>query len=393
MIAQRLAAITALVLLMMAPDRRFTIAVIPDTQNYTDYTHQKAAGFPFDASQIFLEQMSYIAAHAQSAGGDIAFVTSMGDIWQHQTAWMDPAHEARGLARAKNAFWDPITAPAKQTREFEIPLALRGYRMLIGRVPFSVVPGNHDYDAMWTHQTRAAAPGLNPRTAGALHTGGLTNFTRAFSPRSEFFKDRAWYVAANDDGGDSAQIFDAGGYRFLHIGLQFDAPNASIAWAASVIARYPGLPTIVSTHNYLDNDGGRKTDPVADNHALDAEANTPEMVCDKLISRHDQIFLVLCGHRGHAFSVDRNRAGHEVYQVMSNYQGRRQTAIAAGLAEGDGIGDGWMRLLVFDLTSDVPSIHVRTWSTHYKRFGTEAQDDFLIPLTGFKLRFGSTPLL
>jgi len=28
---------------------RFTIAVIPDTQNYADFTHQRAAGFPFDA--------------------------------------------------------------------------------------------------------------------------------------------------------------------------------------------------------------------------------------------------------------------------------------------------------------------------------------------------------
>lgn len=26
--------------------RRFTIAVIPDTQNYADFTHQRAASFP-----------------------------------------------------------------------------------------------------------------------------------------------------------------------------------------------------------------------------------------------------------------------------------------------------------------------------------------------------------
>ena len=27
------------------PDREFTIAMIPDTQNYVDYTHQRDAGF------------------------------------------------------------------------------------------------------------------------------------------------------------------------------------------------------------------------------------------------------------------------------------------------------------------------------------------------------------
>ena len=37
-----------------APETRFTIAVIPDTQNYMDYTHQKAEGFAFDASEMFI---------------------------------------------------------------------------------------------------------------------------------------------------------------------------------------------------------------------------------------------------------------------------------------------------------------------------------------------------
>ena len=36
------------------PDRAFTMAVLPDTQNYMDYTHQKAEGFPFDASEQFM---------------------------------------------------------------------------------------------------------------------------------------------------------------------------------------------------------------------------------------------------------------------------------------------------------------------------------------------------
>ena len=30
------------------PDREFTIAMIPDTQNYVDYTHQRDAGFALE---------------------------------------------------------------------------------------------------------------------------------------------------------------------------------------------------------------------------------------------------------------------------------------------------------------------------------------------------------
>ena len=43
----------------------FTIAVIPDTQNYLDYRHQSANGFAIDASELFIQQMQWIADHAQ----------------------------------------------------------------------------------------------------------------------------------------------------------------------------------------------------------------------------------------------------------------------------------------------------------------------------------------
>lgn len=133
-----------------AADDSFTIAVIPDTQNYMDYTHQKAEGFPFNANEQFFAQMAYIAANVESAGGDIAFVTSLGDVWQHQSLLIDPAHEKRGFKRAPNPVMDSHFAPTEKTRTIEMPAARKGFAMIAGKVPFSVVPGNHDYDAMWT---------------------------------------------------------------------------------------------------------------------------------------------------------------------------------------------------------------------------------------------------
>src|SRR3546814_6040565 len=59
-----------------AEDGKFTIAVVPDTQYYTDYRHQTEEGFPFDARELFFDQMQYIAANAESEGGDIAFARS-----------------------------------------------------------------------------------------------------------------------------------------------------------------------------------------------------------------------------------------------------------------------------------------------------------------------------
>ncbi|ARS28501.1 metallophosphoesterase [Sphingomonas sp. KC8] len=397
------------------PDTSFTIAVLPDTQNYMDYSHQKADGFPFDANELFFAQMRYIADNVESAGGDIAFVTSLGDVWQHQSLRMDPDHAARGFKSVPNPIFDSHFAPTPKVQTIEMPAAKKGFEIIAGKVPFSVVPGNHDYDAMWTDANHPPAAQVNPRdltTLGMLHPGGLNNFRSVFGADTAFFKGKPWYVASHDGGADSAQIFEAGGYRFLHIGLQFDAPNASLEWAASIIAQHPGLPTIVSTHDYMDQKGRRIANPVIDAHAVDEQDNNPEMVWQKFISQHDQIFMLLCGHQhGQALRTDTNKFGHKVYQVLADYQDRGQTAIAAGVKSAwpVGIGDGWMRLMTFDLAGEKPAIRVRTYSTHYKQSSKDtleyaqwykageqpdmtneqfhAADDFTIDLTDFHSRF------
>jgi hypothetical protein len=396
-------------------DSSFSIAVIPDTQNYIDYTHQTATGFAFDARALFLEQLGYIASRLKSAGGDVAFVDSLGDVWQHQSLQIDPAHAARGFKRAPNPFMDAEFAPTPNVRAIEMPTARQGFELIAGKTPFSVVPGNHDYDAMWTDSNHPPAAKFTDMTSlGLLHSGGLDNFRSVFGADTPFFKGQSWYIASHDGGADSAQVFTAGGYTFLHIGLQFDAPNASLAWAAEVIKAHPGMPTIISTHDYMDNDGQRMPNPLIDNHAIDSEDNTPQMVWDKLISQNDQVFMVLCGHEhGQAFRTDANRFGHPVYQILADYQDRKQSAIDAGakLAPGLGIGDGWLRFLTFDMGQATPRVHVQTYSTHYKKQSTQVaeyaqwykahekpklsdadfhgQDDFSFDLSDFRQRFGA----
>jgi hypothetical protein len=391
-----------------AAAQTFTIAVIPDTQNYVDFNNQTGQGFPFDARDQFFGQMAFLAARAKSAGGDIVFVTAVGDLWQHQSLPIDPVAEAKGLRRAENAFWAPLLGPRRETLTVEIPAVVKGYRLIADKIPFSVVPGNHDFDAVWTDRALADARGATYANAGTLHSGGLSNFISAFSEESVFFKEKAWYVASHDHGADSAQVFAAGGYRVLHIGLQFDPPSASLDWAAQVMARYPGLPTIITTHDFLDARGGRTTDTIADNHAADPDAHTPEMLWDALISRHDQIFMVLSGHRSNAHRSDLNRFGHRVYQLASDYQGRGQSAAEAG-RPGVQTGDGWLRLMQFDMSA-TPRLHVRTYSPHYGKFSTDlpqyadwyraeirpgdldaqflAESDFVIDMVDFRERFG-----
>jgi len=400
-----------------ANETSFTIAAIPDTQNYTDYTHQTEEGFGLDADEMFLEQMRFIAENTESNGGEIAFVTALGDVWQHQTKPIDPAHEARGFTRMANPAFDKyfgVPENLEKVTTVEIATARKGYEMIADKVPFSVVPGNHDYDAMWFNEVEGPPPSIGGHTLpGVLHAGGLDNFRSLFGADQPFFKGREWYVAENDGGADSAQLFTAGGYTFLHIGLQFDAPDSSLEWAAKMIAEHPGLPTIVSTHDFLDNDGERRPNPVISNAATEPIDNTPQMVWDELIKGNDQIFLVLSGHHhGQSRRVDDNDAGHQVWQMLSDYQDRKQVAIDAGvdMGRGGGLGDGWLRLLDFDMAPEVPTIRVRTWSTHYEKLSRDTaeyaawykaqekpqmsdedfhgQDDFTVELAGFRERFG-----
>ena len=409
----------------------FVIAVLPDTQNMIDYKHQSAAGFQMDASKLFMGQMNYIAANAKSAGGEIAFVTAVGDVWQHQSIAMDAEHAARGFALVPNPYFATEVEASPNTQAIELPTARAGYGLISGKVPFAVAPGNHDYDAMWADSKFPAVapqelaafsaqnPGADisrhPELLGMLHIGGLNNFRSVFGADTPFFKDKPWYVASYRGGADSAQKFTAGGYTFLHFALEMSPEDDVLAWVESVIAANPGLPTIISTHDFLSTAGERHPNPIIDLKAADARHNNAEDLWTKLISRHDQIFMVLCGHQhGQAMRVDTNEKGHQVYQILADYQDRGQSAIDAGVplvrGRAVGIGDGWLRLMTFDTGAAVPTVKVRTYSPHYNGYSTALPtyaawykpfekpqlsdadylkaDDFVIELTDFKARFG-----
>ena len=397
----------------------FTIAVIPDTQNYIDFRHQKAQGFVLDGSEMFIRQMEYIASRSAASGGDIIFAASVGDVWQHQTRLIDEAHEQRGMGIEP----DPILARrAKRTEEvlnIELPTAVEGYRILHqAGIPFGVAPGNHDYDAAWSvagyPPNREKKWSERERTVedfGILHIGGLDNFRFVFGEQTEFFRDKPWYVASYKGGANSVQKFSAAGYEFLHIALEMQPGNDVLEWVESVLRDNPDRPTIITTHDYLNALGERRPQPLIDLARIEPEFhNSAEQVWHKLIRQHDQIFMVLCGHHyGQAMRIDKNEFGNPVYQILADYQIRGQAGLDAGSNRLVGLGDGWLRLMRFDFSSEPATIAVQTYSSHYQAYSSEfepyaawyrqgeqpemndleflASDDFIIRLDGFNQRF------
>jgi hypothetical protein len=93
------------------------------------------------------------------------------------------------------------------------------------------------------------------------------------------------------------------------------------------------------------------------------------------ISRNDQIFLVICGHswnptdangisQGENMRMDDNLYSHPVYQVLSDYQGN--TTGITGVAESEPGGEGWLRLMTFDMKAK--TIHFKTYSPLLNRY-------------------------
>lgn len=375
-------------------DTKFTLAVVADTQNYTSYRNQREAGFPFNAREILWDMMHFIARNAVANGGDIAFATGLGDMWEHQmSSDVDQAHAERGEKSVPNPFIEGLIPPSpEQVLNVEIPAAKAAYAIISGQLPFSVVPGNHDHDHMWTDANYPPGPDANISKPtleglGGLHCGSLVNWTENFGEQSRFFKGKPWYVGSFRGGANSAQLFTGGEYRFLHLGLEMSPDAEVIRWAESVLAAFPGVPTIISIHEFLDSEGERKSADCFNLSRLDKERYNPGRLWDRFISRHDQILVVLNGHfHGLRHRVDQNQHGHQVFQFLSNFQSRKQAlrSVSPEATVVDGIGDGWLRLMEFDLNPQHPRLRVRSYSTFSKPIRRSCPT--MLPGTGMRMQ-------
>jgi hypothetical protein len=296
-----------------APDPTpFTVVVLPDTQFY-------AQSYPatFDA------QTQWILDHMGS--NNIRFVTHVGDIVQNAASGPD-----RNLVE-----WTRADAALDRLDRV---------------VPYSVALGNHDYDVK------------------DLHSGGATRYVESFGAGR--YANTTWYGGASPDQHNHYQLFSAGGRTFLHINVEFEAPDSALAWAQSVIDAHPGMPVIMATHAYVQGTSGRSTT------VRNPDGNSGEQMWQKLVRKNPQVFLFVNGHfPGEARQTSTDDAGLPVFEMLSDYQSRTNG------------GDGWMRLLEFH--PEANRIDVKTWSPTLSRFETDANSQFTLPID-FNQRFNFT---
>jgi hypothetical protein len=294
----------------------FTLVAMSDSQ----YTVES---FP----QIFRSQTQWAADHAADPAHNVAFVAHQGDMLR------------RGYSTA------------------QATTAQSALSVMDGVIPYNVSIGNHDYDNQFDD--------LDHHISSARFTSYFGDGMYAANPASGF-------GGSSLDQRNHYQIFSAGGRQFMVMGIEWEAPDASIAWAQSVIDSHRHLPVILSTHEYLRG-GARSTTP------LDPLGNSGEAIFQKLVKPNPQIFLVLSGHTStvaHQTSLNSsaNPDYATVFETASDFEGRPNG------------GNGWMQL--FHFYPDQNQVSVSSYSPWLDQFDASSSTYRYDLSIDFNRRFG-----
>ncbi|WP_435747411.1 LamG-like jellyroll fold domain-containing protein [Nocardioides sp. SYSU DS0663] len=280
------------------PRSSFVLAALPDTQFYSRYSASQF--YPKYGTNPFEAQTRWIVDHQDEL--NIPFTVHLGDVVDQE--WVTGEFDA-----GKKAM-DLLTE---------------------GGMPYSVLPGNHDVENMGARSS----------------VDNSTNYLRYFGDATlsaQAEATGATLVGTYQQGLSSAYLFEAEGRTWMSLALAWNASDDSLDWAQTILDAHPGVPVVLTSHAIV-NVGTDQSSP--------AYWWWGEHLWDRLIRKNDQIVLTASGHfHGNTMQTRTNDAGHEVYQVLSDFQ------MAA-----DG-GNGYMNLFEFDLTNDKINVStVSPWVT------------------------------
>lgn len=294
----------------------FTLAVLPDTQNYCQE-------FP----QNYHAQTKWIVDNMEKRR--IAAVLHLGDI----------------VNRNREEQW--VNAKAAMDR-------------LDGHVPYFLTTGNHDYSS---HNEQNAR----------------TTYFNDFFPVSKFSDSNSFggtYDREPDQLENNFGFFTAGGREFIVLSLEFAPRNDVVRWGNEVLQKYKDREAILVTHAYMFNDDTRydwkhfhqRWNPHAFALAkrTEQDVNDGEELWNKLV-KDNSVIMTLNGHvlgDGLGRLTSQNTKGHNVYQMLVNFQMKPNG------------GDGWLRLIEF--SGDGKTIQVIDYSPTRNQCNVSEQNRFTL---------------
>lgn len=304
--------------------KSFTLAVLPDTQFYCDVLHKLSKKWGNgDLRHYFFEQTRWVRDNQKRL--NIAFLVHEGDIVQGDVPE-------------------------------EWAIAKEAMSVLDGHVPYCMCLGNHDIG----YEKADNKYGFN------IAVNRTTHFNKYF-PREKFAKTKEFGGTFNPKRHDNSWYhFESAGMKFLIVSLECKPRDEILDWANTVVAEHPEHRVIVLTHAYMGANGKR-----FEKLGYKIKGNAGEAIWQKLVSKHKNIFMVLCGHAsGEALLTSKGDHGNQVHQVLSDYQGMHNG------------GESWLRYMVFEPTED--KIKVYTYNPALKKFRNQAS-------SRFDLKYGMKP--
>ncbi|MDZ4820184.1 MAG: metallophosphoesterase [Planctomycetota bacterium] len=269
-------------------DRAFTIAVLPDTQNYCEK-------FP----EQFMAQTKWIAENKKDR--KIACVLHLGDITNHNTPEQ----------------W---------------PNAVKAMNQLDGIVPYFMVPGNHDYSKGGSNVDRST--GYNEYFPLAKFKD-LPSFGGVYDQEPERYEN-------------SYHLFNSHDMNFVVIALEYGPRKDVVRWANEVAKKHSDRAAILITHAYMYSDDTRydwkkygqnqNWNPHYSKMAevTKQDVSDGEELWTNLVSMNPNFLFTLNGHVLHdglGRTATKGAGELDVTQMLVNFQMKPNG------------GDGWLRLI------------------------------------------------
>lgn len=237
------------------------------------------------------------------------------DVFHAQTRWI-----AENIAKLNIRMVIGVGDITDTDSEAEWAVADAVMARLDGLVPYSLAVGNHDM------------PGI-------AETRDTARYNRTFS-LERYQRLPGWGGRMGADNDNHWFTFRAGGRDFMLLTVEFGPTDDILVWAGDVIADHPDHLVILTTHCYMnfDNtrvgneDGGRP-------QQYGVGGNDGQMIYEKLVRKHPNIFLVLSGHmvgeESQGLLVERRSGRNPLIQILTNYQDRPWG------------GSGWLKIITF----------------------------------------------
>ena len=244
-------------------DGKFTIAIIPDTQQ--EVVIKYAVN-----NKHFKNRTQWLADNKESL--DLRFVVHTGDV---------------------------VNWGNEDESQFEV--AVEAMDVLYNaNIPAALCVGNHDTAAVGVGGSAADPPNTRTRLRDT------TAFNKYF-PLSKY-KDAKPFEAGKID--NSYQTFTAAGCDWLVMTIELWPRDEVLAWACQVIEQHPNHNIIIATHSYLTSDSKIYT-------GSDYGDNSPKTIFEEVVSQYENVKFVFSGHNGNStFRVDYGIADNKIASFL-----------------------------------------------------------------------------